>query len=99
MSQPLSIPGEIRVATLFVEQADGPLVQLELPARLVRLSPEDATRVGLRLLEAAKASAIDGFLIAWLRENSFAEDHVETMLTAFRDWRAGRALEHPTEGQ
>jgi hypothetical protein len=92
MNEPIRmpIPGTVDISTLFEAEMQQPMVQLELPRRAVRLSPEDAITVGLRMLEAAKAASVDAFLIDWMRNSAFEEEQVLQLLDQFRLWREAR---------
>lgn len=101
MNEPIQmpIPGTVLVSTLFAASMQQPMVQLELPRRAVQLSPEDAVKVGLRIVEAGKAAVLDAFLISWMRDaGNFDEASVIALLSEFRSWREARVAKPPIGG-
>ena len=71
-----------------------PFVEVEVvPTEFsIKMSPSDATRLALNLLQAAEAARTDGWLIDYLTGTAgLTDQQMQVVLVEFRQWRATHA--------
>jgi hypothetical protein len=82
-------PDVVKVGTLYAQ--DGPLVQIELPRRVIRVAPDEAVSIAQKMVAEATSARLDGFLIDWLHNAGFEPPQIGALIAAFREYRAQAA--------
>lgn len=84
-------------STIYGARTREPYVGIEWRGQKIQVSPEEARRMGMLLIEAGQAALLDAFLVEWVMEIGIDLPQASTVLGEFRVWR-GRRADEQSEG-
>jgi|SRR4051812_31343052 hypothetical protein len=97
------MPESLWVTTLYGRDNKIPMVEIQFPLKTkvpgrIQLDLESAKGFALSIEEAIQASATDGFLIEFLREQlGLEDDQTWGIIAQFREWREAKVARAPKE--